>query len=105
MLSFISRQRRQKIVLMTLRKCAKLGLQVQSVVARVNFPHEGTRGLYRTLGEQSKKLCSFFFQQPAKQFLVLVSPTPPSGCQAQGVNVSESKYDMQYGKVNNNEIK
>jgi hypothetical protein len=27
-------------MLMTLSKCAKLGLQVQSVVARVNFPHE-----------------------------------------------------------------
>jgi hypothetical protein len=38
---------------MTLSKCAKLGLQVQTVVARVNFPHEGTRGLSRTLGEQS----------------------------------------------------
>jgi hypothetical protein len=48
---------------------------------------------------------SFFFQQPAKQFLVLVSPTPPSGCQAQGVNVSKSKYDMQYGEVNKNTIK
>jgi predicted nucleotidyltransferase len=36
------------------KKCATLlGLQVQSVVARVNFPHEGTLGLYRTLGEQS----------------------------------------------------
>jgi hypothetical protein len=37
--------------LMTLSKCAKLRLQVQSVVARVNFPHEGNRGLYQTLGE------------------------------------------------------
>jgi hypothetical protein len=33
-----------------------LGLQVQSVLARVNFPHEETQGLYQTLGEQSKKL-------------------------------------------------
>jgi hypothetical protein len=47
----------------------------------------------------------FFFQQPAKQFLVLASPTPPNGCQAQAVNVSKNKYDMQYGKVNNNAIK
>jgi hypothetical protein len=31
--------------LMTLSKCAKLGLQVQSVVARVNFSHEGKSGL------------------------------------------------------------
>jgi hypothetical protein len=29
-----------------------LGLQMLSVVARVNFPHEETRSLYRTLGEQ-----------------------------------------------------
>jgi hypothetical protein len=34
-----------------------------------------------------------------------VSPTPPSGCQAQGVNVSESKYDIKDGKLNNNAIK
>jgi hypothetical protein len=93
------------LLLMTLSKCAKLGLQVQSIVARVNFSHERTQGLYRTLGEQSKKLRSFFFQQPAKQFLVLVSPTPPSGYQAQGVNASKSKYDMQNGKLNNNAIK
>jgi hypothetical protein len=50
-------------------------------------------------------LLSFFFQQPAKQFLVLVSPTPPSGCQEKGVHVSKSKYDMQDDKVNNNAIK
>jgi hypothetical protein len=72
---------------MILRKCAKLGLQVQSVVARVNVPHEGTRGLYQTLREQSKKLRSFFF----KQLPCLVSPTPLSGCQAQGVNISKNK--------------
>jgi hypothetical protein len=28
-----------------------LGLQVQSVLARVNFAHEETRGLYQTLGK------------------------------------------------------
>jgi hypothetical protein len=85
---------------MTLSKCAKLGLQVQSVVAKVNIPHEGTQGLYQTLGEQSKNLLSFFFKQYAKQFPSLMSPTPPIGCQAQGVNVSKKiKYDMQYGKV------
>jgi hypothetical protein len=28
---------------MTLRKGAKLGLQVQSVIARVIFPHKGTQ--------------------------------------------------------------
>jgi hypothetical protein len=38
---------------------SSLGLQVQSVVARVNFPYEGTRGLYRTFKEQSKKLPLF----------------------------------------------
>jgi hypothetical protein len=42
------------------KQCAtSLGLQVHSVIARVNFPHEETRGLYRTLGEQSNKLSSF----------------------------------------------
>jgi hypothetical protein len=33
-----------------------------------------------------------------------VSPTPPSGGQAQGVNVSKIKYD-DANKVNNNAIK
>jgi hypothetical protein len=51
-----------------------LGLQVQSVVARVIFPHEETRSLYQTLGEQSKKLSSFFVRQPTKQFHCIVSP-------------------------------
>jgi hypothetical protein len=67
--------------------------------------HEGNLGLISNSWEQSKNLLSFFLQQPAKQFLFLVSQTPPSGCQAQGVNVSKSRYDMQYGKVNNNAIK
>jgi hypothetical protein len=89
---------------MTLSKGANsLGLQVQSVVVRVNFSHEETQGLYRTLGEQSKKLSSFFFKQPAKQLPCLVSPTLPSGSQAQGVNVS--KINMRCNKVNNNVIK
>jgi hypothetical protein len=90
---------------MTLSKCAKLELQVQSVVARVKFSHEGTRSLYQTLGKQLQKLSSFFFEQLAKHFLVLVSPPPLSGCQAQDVNISKNKYDVQYGKVNNNAIK
>jgi hypothetical protein len=33
-----------------------------------------------------------------------VSPTPPSVCQAQGVNVNKIKYD-DANKVNNNAIK
>jgi hypothetical protein len=71
---------------------------VQYIVARVNFSHEETRGLYRTLGEQSKKLSSFFVKQPRKQFPCLVSPTLPSGYQAQGVNVS--KINIICNKVN-----
>jgi hypothetical protein len=44
MLLAYSQQRRQKIVLMTLWKCANsLGLQVQSVVAR-EFTHKGDLG-------------------------------------------------------------
>jgi hypothetical protein len=77
-----------------------LGLQVQSVVARVNFPHEETQVLYQTLGEQSKKLSLFFFKQPTKQFPYLVSPTPPSGYQTQGVNVI--KINMICNKINYN---
>jgi hypothetical protein len=72
-----------------------LGLQVRSVVARVNFPQEETWGLYQTLGELSKKLSLFLVKQSTKQCPCLVSPTPPSGCQVQGVNASKIKYDMQ----------
>jgi hypothetical protein len=54
------------------KQCATLlGLQVQNVVARVNFPHEETRGLYRSLGEQSKKLSSFSSSNLQNNFLVL----------------------------------
>jgi hypothetical protein len=48
-----------------------LGLLVQIVVARLNFLHEETQGLYRTLREHSKKLSSFFVKQPTKKILVL----------------------------------
>jgi hypothetical protein len=48
-----------------------LELQLQSVVSRVNFSHEETEGLYQTLGEQSKKLSSFFVKQPKNNFFVL----------------------------------
>jgi hypothetical protein len=54
------------------KKCAtSLGLRVQSVVARVNFPHEGTQGLYQTLGEQSKKLYLFSSGNLQNNHLVL----------------------------------
>jgi hypothetical protein len=92
--------------LMTLSKGVNSsGLQVQSVVARVNFPHEGTRGLISNSPGTVEKLCSFFFKRPTKQSPRLVSPTPPSGCQAQGVKVSKMKYDNKCNKVNNNAIK
>jgi hypothetical protein len=69
------------------------GFRVQSVVERINFPHEGTRGLISNSRGTVIKLSSFFFKEPTKQFPCLVSPTPLSGCQAQDVNVSKIKYD------------
>jgi hypothetical protein len=69
-----------------IKQCAtSLGLRVHSIVARVNFPHEKTRGLYQTIGEQSKKALFLLVRQPAKQSPCLASPTQPSGCQAQGI--------------------
>jgi hypothetical protein len=44
--------------MMTLSKCAKLGLQVQSVVERVNFPHEGNLGLISNSWGIAEKLLS-----------------------------------------------
>jgi hypothetical protein len=56
------------------KQCAtSLGLQVQSVVTRVNFPHEGARGLYQTLGEQWKKLSLFSLGNLQNNVLVLRS--------------------------------
>jgi hypothetical protein len=73
--------------------------------SKSKFSPLGKLGVNIKFSGNSQKSSARFFQQPAKQFLVLVSPTPPSGCQAQGVDVSKNKYDMQYGKVNNNAIK
>jgi hypothetical protein len=68
---------------MTLSKCANsLGLQVQSDVARENFPTKVTRG-WGTFEKDP-----VLVKQPAKQVLCLVSPTPPSGCQAQSFEIS-----------------
>jgi hypothetical protein len=54
------------------KQCAtSLELQVQSVVARVIFPTRMTRGKYRTLGEQSKKLSSFSSGNLQNKLLVL----------------------------------
>jgi hypothetical protein len=55
----------------TKQRATSLGLQVQSVVARVNFPHEETRGLYQTLGERLKKLSSFSLGNLQNNLLVL----------------------------------
>jgi hypothetical protein len=67
MLFFVPRQQRPENSLDDTKQGANLlGIQVQSVVARVNFLHEETRGLYQTLGENSKKLASFFVKQPTK---------------------------------------
>jgi hypothetical protein len=55
-----------------IKQCATLlGLQVQSVVARVNFLHKETQGLYRTLREKSKKLSSFSSSNLKNNFFVL----------------------------------
>ena len=63
---------------------ATLGLQVQSVVASVFSLQMWLEGLYRTLGELANDCSFLLFKQPTKQIKLLVSPTPPSGCQAQG---------------------
>ena len=59
-----------------------LGLQVQSAVASFFSPQGWLEGLYRTLGELAKDYSFLLFKQPTKQIKLLVSPTPPSGCQA-----------------------
>jgi hypothetical protein len=76
---------------------------VQSVVARVNFPHEGTRGLISNSQGTVKKALVILLQATCKTIFCFVSPTLPSGCQAQGVNVS--KINMICNKINNNTIK
>jgi hypothetical protein len=78
---------------------------VQNVVARVNFPHRGTWALISNSRGTVEKALLVLLQSIAKQSPCPVSPTLPSGCQAQGVNVSKMKYDNKYNKVNNNAIK
>jgi hypothetical protein len=68
-----------------------LGLQVQSVVARAKFsPRGNSRFISNSQGTVEKSLF-ILVRQPIKQSLCLASPTPPSGYQAQGVNVSKIK--------------
>jgi hypothetical protein len=91
---------------MTLSKGVNLsGLQVQTVVARVNFPHEGTQGLISNSWGTVKKSPIVLLQATCKTISLSVSPTPSSGCQAQGVNVCKIQYNMQHNKLNNNAIK
>jgi hypothetical protein len=65
--------------------CHFLGLQVRSVIARVNFPHKETRGLISNSQGTVVKALFVLVRQPAKQSPCLVSPTPPSGFQAQSI--------------------
>jgi hypothetical protein len=62
-----------------------LGLQVQSVVARVVFPHEDNSRLISNSQETVEKTLFVLVGQPAKQSSCLASPTPPSGYEAQDV--------------------
>jgi hypothetical protein len=62
-----------------------LKLQVQSVVARVVFPHEDNSRLISNSRETVKKALFVLIGQPGKQSSCLASPTPPSGYKAQGV--------------------
>jgi hypothetical protein len=62
-----------------------MGLQVQSVLARVSFPHEETRGLISNSRGTVVKALFNLVRQPAKQSPCLAYPTPPSSCQPQGV--------------------
>jgi hypothetical protein len=79
-------------MLMTLSKCANLlGLQVQSDVAREIFPTRVTWGLITNYRGTVEKALSVLIKQPAKQVPCLVSPTPPSGCQEQGFEISIAK--------------
>jgi hypothetical protein len=90
--------------MITLSKGANLlELQVQSIVARVKFSHEGTRDLISNSRGIFKKAI-VLLQATCKTISCLVSPTPLSGCQAQGVNVSKIKYDNKCNKVTNNTI-
>jgi hypothetical protein len=77
--------------LMTLSKCANsLGIQVHSVVVRESSP-QGDSGLILNSQGTVKKALFVLIKQPAKHVPCLVSPTPPSGCQAQGFKISTAK--------------
>jgi hypothetical protein len=65
-----------------------LGLQVRGVVARLDFPHKDNSGFISNSQGTVKKSLFLSF---AKQSPCLESPTPPSGCQPQGVQCKQNK--------------
>jgi hypothetical protein len=58
---------------------------MKSVVSRVNFPHKDNLGLISNSRGTVQKSLFVLDRQPTKQSPCLASPTPPGGCQAQGV--------------------
>jgi hypothetical protein len=61
---------------------------VQSIVARTKFPHKDDSGLILNFQGIVEKALFVLVRQPAKEVPCLVSPTLPSGCQAQGFKIS-----------------
>jgi hypothetical protein len=55
------------------------------------FPMRVTRSLISNSRGTVIKALSVLIKQPAKQVPYLVSLTPPSGCQAQGFEISTAK--------------
>jgi hypothetical protein len=63
-----------------------LWIRVFLVVKRI-FPTRVTQGLISNFRGTVEKAPLILMKQPGKQALCLVSPTPPSGCQAQGFDI------------------
>jgi hypothetical protein len=75
--------------------CHFIGTPSAEYCSKSKFSPQGNWGFISNCQETVEKAFFVFVKQPTKQFACLVSPTPPSDCQAQGVNVSIINMIMQ----------
>jgi hypothetical protein len=83
----------------TKQRCQLVGTPSAECCRKSKFFPRGNLGFNIKLSGNSQK-SSARSSSSNLQNNLLVSPTPPSGCQAQGVKVTKMKYDNKCNKVN-----
>jgi hypothetical protein len=72
----------------TKQVCHFVGTPSVECCIKKKFPHKDDYGLISNSRGTVKKSLFILVRQPAEQVPCLVSPTPPSACQAQGFEIS-----------------